>query len=46
MTAKKKNILNNMVIHMEFFDDEPDESIRENIKKFITLPKDYEDGDD
>jgi hypothetical protein len=28
------------------FDDEPDESIRENIKKFITLPKDYEDGDD
>ena len=27
------------------FDDEPDESIRENIKKFITLPKDYEDGD-
>ena len=25
------------------FDDEPDESIRENIKKFITLPKDYED---
>lgn len=28
------------------FEDEPDESIRENIKKFITLPKDYEDGDD
>lgn len=28
------------------FDDEPDESIRENIKKFITLPKDYEDGDE
>ena len=27
------------------FDDEPDETIRENIKKFITLPKDYEDGD-
>lgn len=27
------------------FDDEPDESIRENIKKFITLPKDYEGGD-
>ena len=27
------------------FDDEPDQSIRENIKKFITLPKDYEDGD-
>lgn len=28
------------------FEDEPDESIRENIKKFITLPKDYEDGDE
>lgn len=28
------------------FEDEPDESIRENIKKFITLPKDYGDGDD
>lgn len=28
------------------FDDEPDESIRENIKKFITLPKDYEDKED
>lgn len=28
------------------FDDEPDESIRENIKKFITLPKDYGDGDE
>lgn len=27
------------------FDDEPDESIRESVKKFITLPKDYEDGD-
>ena len=28
------------------FDDEPDESIRENIKKFITLPKDYEESDE
>lgn len=28
------------------FDDEPNESIRENIKKFITLPKDYEDGEE
>lgn len=28
------------------FDDEPDESIRESIKKFITLPKDYEDSDE
>ena len=28
------------------FDDEPDDSIRENIKKFITLPNDYGDGDE
>lgn len=28
------------------FDDEPDASIRENIKKFITLPNDYGDGDE
>lgn len=28
------------------FNDEPDESIREKIKKFITLPKDYKDSDD
>ena len=27
------------------FNDEPTEKNRENIKKFITLPKDYEDGD-
>ena len=27
------------------FNDEPSEKNRENIKKFITLPKDYEDGD-
>ena len=27
------------------FDDEPTEKNRENVKKFITLPKDYEDGD-
>lgn len=27
------------------FDDDPTESLRPNIKKFITLPKDYEDGD-
>lgn len=27
------------------FDDEPNESVRDNIKKFITLPKDYEDGE-
>lgn len=28
------------------FDDEPTEKNRENVKKFITLPKDYEDGDE
>lgn len=29
------------------FDDEPDQSaLRESIKKFITLPKDYEEGDE
>lgn len=27
------------------FDDDPSEDLRPNIKKFITLPKDYEDGD-
>jgi len=28
------------------FDDEPTEKNRTNVKKFITLPRDYEDGDD
>lgn len=28
------------------FDDEPTEKNRPNVKKFITLPKDYEEGDD
>ncbi|MCI8605213.1 MAG: hypothetical protein HFE79_13920 [Ruminiclostridium sp.] len=27
------------------FDEDPSKKIRENIQKFITLPKDYEDGD-
>lgn len=27
------------------FDDEPDESLRDNIMKFITLPSDYGDGE-
>jgi hypothetical protein len=27
------------------FNDEPTEKNRDNIKKFITLPKDYEDGE-
>lgn len=28
------------------FDDEPTEKNRQNVEKFITLPNDYEDGDD
>lgn len=28
------------------FEDDPSEEIRPNIEKFITLPKDYEDGDE
>lgn len=28
------------------FDDEPTEKNRHNVEKFITLPKDYEDGDE
>lgn len=27
------------------FDDDPTETLRPNIKKFITLPSDYGDGD-
>ena len=27
------------------FDEDPSEGLRENIKRFITLPNDYEDGD-
>lgn len=43
---KKQEYLDQYGDPYGIFDDEPDESIRENIKKFITLPKDYEDGDD
>ena len=28
------------------FDDEPTEKNRPSVEKFITLPKDYEDGDE
>lgn len=43
---KKQEYLNQYGDPYGIFDDEPDESIRENIKKFITLPKDYEDKED
>lgn len=42
---KKQEYLDQYGDPYAIFDDEPDESIRENIKKFITLPEDYEDGD-
>lgn len=43
---KKREYLDQYGDPYGIFDDEPDTSIRENIEKFITLPKDYEDGDD
>lgn len=43
---KKQEYLDQYGDPYGIFDDEPDTSIRENIEKFITLPKDYEDGDD
>lgn len=43
---KKQEYLDQYGDPYGIFDDEPDESIRENIKKFITLPKDYEDSED
>ena len=41
---KKQEYLDQYGDPYGIFDDEPDESIRENIKKFITLPDDYSDG--
>lgn len=43
---KKQEYLDQYGDPYGIFDDEPDESIRENIKRFITLPKDYMDGDE
>lgn len=42
---KKQEYLDQYGDPYGIFDGEPDESQRENIKKFITLPKDYYDGD-
>lgn len=41
---KKQEYLDQYGDPYGIFDDEPDESIRENIKKIITLPDDYSDG--
>ena len=43
---KKQEYLDQYGDPYGIFDDEPDESIRESVKKFITLPKDYDDGDE
>lgn len=43
---KKKEYLDQYGDPYGIFDGEPDESIRDDIKKFITLPKDYEDIDE
>lgn len=43
---KKKEYLDQYGDPYNIFDDDPTEKNRENIKKFITLPNDYEDGDE
>lgn len=43
---KKQEYLDQYGDPYGIFEDEPDESIRENVKKFITLPKNYMDGDE
>ena len=43
---KKQEYLDQYGDPYGIFDDEPDESIRESVKKFIKLPKDYDDGDE
>ena len=43
---KKQEYLDQYGDPYGIFDGEPDDSIRENVKKFITLPKDYEDGEE
>ncbi len=43
---KKQEYLDQYGDPYGIFDDEPDESLRENIKKFITLPKNYMEGDE
>lgn len=43
---KKQEYLDQYGDPYGIFDDEPTEKNRDNVKKFITLPKDYEDGDE
>lgn len=43
---KKQEYLDQYGDPYKIFDDEPTEKNRESVKKFITLPKDYEDGDE
>ena len=43
---KKQEYLDQYGDPYGIFDDEPDESLRENINKFITLPKNYMEGDE
>lgn len=43
---KKKEYLEQYGDTYGIFDDEPTEKNRENVKKFITLPNDYEEGDE
>lgn len=43
---KKKEYIEQYGDPYNIFEDDPCEKLRTNIQKFITLPKDYEDGDD
>ncbi len=43
---KKKEYLDQYGDPYGIFDEDPSEKNRESIKKFITLPKDYEEGDE
>lgn len=43
---KKQEYLDQYGDPYGIFDDDPSEKNRENVKKFITLPKGYEDGDE
>lgn len=42
---KKEEYISQYGDPYKIFDEDPTEKIRENIQKFITLPKDYEDSD-
>ena len=43
MMNARKNILNNTETLTIFFENDLSEQNRDNIKKFITLPKDYDE---